>query len=72
MNEKKSIWETCLDLFGKFTMKFDKIEDKIKTKTGHRIPVGNIVGGLILVVCIYLFLKVVLGIIGHKLFTGEY
>ena len=72
MEEKKNLWEKCLDLFGKFVSKFDKVEDKIKTKTGYRIPVGTIVGALILVTCVYLFLKVVLGIIGHKLFSGEY
>ena len=72
MNEQKNVWEKFLDLFGAFTSKFEKIEDSIKAKTGIHIPIGTIVGGIILFASVYLFLKVVLGIINYKLHSGDY
>lgn len=72
MNEQKNLWEKFLDLFGAFTSKFEKIEDSIKAKTGIHIPIGTIVGGIILFASVYLFLKVVLGIINYKLHSGDY
>lgn len=72
MNEQKNLWEKFMDLFGAFTSKFEKLEDTIKAKTGIHIPIGTIVGGIILFASVYLFVKIVLGIIGHKLYTGDY
>ena len=72
MNEQKNLWEKFLDLFGAFTSKFEKLEDTIKAKTGIHIPIGTIVGGIILFASVYLFLKVVLGIINYKLHSGDY
>ena len=72
MNNNKTIWEKFLDYFSKFTGKFEKIEENVKLKTGLDIPIGNIVGGIIIFICVVLFVKIVLGIIGHKLYTGDY
>lgn len=72
MNEQKSLWEKFLDLFGAFTSKFEKLEDSVKAKTGIHVPIGTIVGGIILFVSVFLFVKIVLGIINQKLVTGDY
>lgn len=72
MNEQKNLWEKFLDLFGVFTSKFEKLEDNVKAKTGIHIPIGTIVGGIILFASVFLFVKIVLGIINYKLVTGDY
>ena len=59
----KEIYEVLSDYFMKITKKFDKISDKIFEQTGTKINVGLIVGGAILVIFVFIFVKAILGFV---------
>ena len=56
----------------KITKKFDKISDKIFEQTGTKINVGLIVGGAILVIFVFIFVKAILGFVFGFLNAGNF
>jgi hypothetical protein len=61
-NDKfKEIYEKATDIFFGLTKKFDGVSEKIFEQTGVKINIGLIVGGIILVLFVFLVVKGILG-----------
>lgn len=69
MEEKlKEIYEKATDMFFGLTKKFDGVSEKIFEKTGKKINIGLIVGGAILLLFLFIFVKLILGFVMDFLF----
>lgn len=66
----EDLYEKLSDIYMKISKKFDDISDKIYQQTGKKVNIGIIVGVVILIFCVFIIVKAVLGFVMKFLYTG--
>ena len=72
MDFLKNLWDKIYDKIYKVTRKFEGVNNFIFEKTGAKVDVGMIVFAIVFAILVLFFVKVILGIVMDKLYTGDY
>ena len=68
----QKIIDVITNLYMKFLKKCDEISEKIYEQTGNKINVALIIGLIIFALFVFIFVKEILGIVFHKLNSGDF